>query len=330
MEVNKLTTKSKVLGILESYKGQHISGSKIAEKLGLSRNSVWKAIKHLQEEGHNISAVTNKGYCLEIDNKILSAESINKYLESDLFDINVYNIVDSTNSMLKIQAEAGAPEGRVIVAEHQTHGRGRRGRSFYSPENTGIYMSLLLRPKISAHESLSITTCAAVAVAQAIEMNSEKQAKIKWVNDIFVDDRKVSGILAEASIDLESAGLKYAILGIGINVFAPNEGFPDELENISTSIFMEQEYSAERRSKLIGDILKIFMSYYRNIGEKPFFQEYKNRSLILNKEISVINGPNDARKAIALDIDEEFHLKVRYDNGETEYLNSGEVSIRKG
>lgn len=247
-----------------------------------------------------------------------------------MFDIKVYDVVDSTNSMLKIEAEAGGREGKVIVAEHQIQGRGRRGRSFYSPKDTGIYMSLLLRPKISAYQSLSITTCAAVAVAQAIEMNSEKQAKIKWVNDIFIDDRKVSGILTEASIDLESGGLKYAILGIGINVFTPTEGFPDELDDISTSIFNEQEYSAERRSKLIGDILKSFMAYYYNIEEKPFLKDYKNRSLILNKEISVTNGPNDARKAIALDIDENFHLKVRYENGEIAYLNSGEVSIRKG
>lgn len=324
-----MNTKSKVLGILENYKGQHISGSKIADELGLSRNSIWKAIKQLQEEGHNITAITNKGYCLETDNEILSAESITKYLESDLFDIEVYDVVDSTNLMLKIEAEDGGCEGRVIVAEHQTHGRGRRGRSFYSPKNTGVYMSLLLRPKLSAYESLSITTCAAVAVAEAIEMNSEKQAKIKWVNDIFVDDRKVSGILTEASIDLESAGLKYAILGIGINVFTPTEGFPDELEDTSTSIFKKLGNSSDRRSKLIGDILNVFMAYYQNIEDKPFLEEYKNRSLILNKEISVINGPGDARKAIALDIDEDFHLKVRYENGEIEYLSSGEVSIRK-
>ena len=324
-----MTTKEKVLEILERHKGDHISGSKIADELGVSRNSIWKAIKQLQDEGHNITAITNKGYLLEINNEILSTASISKYLKSDNFDIKVHKEVDSTNSMLKIEAEDGAPEGRVIIAEQQTRGRGRRGRSFYSPENTGIYMSLLLRPKLSASESLSITTCAAVAVAQAIEINSKSRAKIKWVNDIFVNDKKLSGILTEASIDLESGGLKYAILGIGINVFTPIDGFPEELEDISTSLFGEQEYSSERRSKLIADILEIFMSYYKDIEQKTFLEDYKKRSLILGKEVNVIKGSNDVKKAIALDIDEDFHLKVQYENGEIEYLNSGEVSIRK-
>ncbi len=324
-----LTTKSKVLKILEKYKGNHISGSKIADTLDISRNSVWKAIKQLQEDGHNITAVSNKGYCLEADNKILSNHSINKYLKSNIFDLDVYNELESTNSMLKLEAEDGVEEGRVVVAEHQTKGRGRRGKSFFSPENTGIYMSILLRPKLSAYESLSITTCAAVAVAKAIELNSDKKAKIKWVNDIFINEKKVSGILTEASIDLEGGGLKYAILGIGINVFSPNKGFPEELEDISTSVFGQQDHSSELRSKLIADILDTFMDYYKDIEKKSFLEEYRNRSLILGKEINVIKGPDNTAKAVALDIDEDFHLKVRYESGEIEYLNSGEVSVRK-
>jgi len=324
-----LTTKDKVLRILEENKGSHISGSKIAKELDLSRNSVWKAIKQLQEDGHNITAITNKGYRLDTDNEILSSHSIYKHLRSDIFDIDVYSVVDSTNSILKLEAEKGAPEGKVVIAEHQTKGRGRRGKSFFSPESTGIYMSLLLRPKLSAYESLSITTCAAVAVARAIELNSDKEAKIKWVNDIFIDNKKVSGILTEASIDLEGGGLKYAILGIGINVFSPAEGFPKEIEGISTSVFDKKDYSSEPRGKLIADILSIFMDYYKDIQKKSFLSEYKERSLILNKEIDVIKGPNEILSAVALDIDDDFHLKVRYANGEVEYLNSGEVSIKK-
>lgn len=329
LEVYKLTTRFRVLEILEKHKGDHISGSRIADHLDISRNSVWKAIKHLQEEGHNITAITNKGYCLNIDNELLSSQSISKHLKTDIFDIKVYKEVESTNSMLKLEADSGASEGHVIIAEQQTKGRGRRGRSFFSPESTGVYMSLLLRPKISAYESLSITTCAAVAVAQAIEMNSNKEAKIKWVNDIFLDDKKVSGILTEASMDLEGGGLKYAILGIGINVFAPTNGFPKELENISTSVFDNHENSGERRSKLIADILEIFMSYYKTLEEKTFLSEYRNRSMILNKEINVIKGENNIERAFALDIDENFRLKVQNEQGEIEYLNSGEVSIRK-
>ena len=142
-----------------------------------------------------------------------------------MFDIKTYKTLESTNSLLKLDAEAEAPTGTIVISEEQTKGRGRMGRSFYSPGNTGIYMSILLRPKISAYESLSITTCAAVAVAEAIEMNSNKKAEIKWVNDIFVNNKKVCGILTEASLDLENGGLRYAILGIGINVFAPRKAF---------------------------------------------------------------------------------------------------------
>lgn len=324
-----MTTKTKVLEFLENNKGHYISGSKIADKLDLSRNAIWKAIKQLQDEGHNITAVTNKGYCLNVDNKLISSQSISKYLKSDIFDITVYDLVDSTNGELKVQAEAGADEGMVIIAEQQTKGRGRKGRSFYSPKNTGIYMSLLLRPKISAFESLSITTCAAVAVARAIEINTDKEAKIKWVNDIFIDNKKVCGILTEASIDLETGGLKYAILGIGINVFNPSQGFPEDLEDISTSLFKDQEFPGERRSKLIADILEIFMTYYEHIEDKTFLEEYKRRSMILNKEVNVIKDETSIEKATALDIDKNFRLKVEYEDGKIEYLNSGEVSIRK-
>lgn len=328
MEGNSVKVKDKVLAILEKNKGEHISGNEIAKNLDVSRNSIWKAIKQLQDEGHQIIAVTNKGYCLDIDNDLISVQSIRKYLPSDFFKIDVRKVVDSTNTQLKIKAEAGAPEGTLIISEQQTKGRGRMERNFYSPKNTGIYMSLLLRPNLSIHESLNITTCAAVAVAQAIEMNSDIKAEIKWVNDIFINDKKVCGILTEASMDLEGGGLSYAILGIGINVFMPSDGFPKELGDIPTSIFNKNKNSGDRRSKLITDILKIFMKYYKDIEKKAFLDEYKKRSMVLGKEIKVIKGET-IEEAIALDIDEDFRLKVKNQDGKIEYLTSGEVSVRR-
>ena len=320
--------KDKVLSILEKNKGNHISGSVIAKELHVSRNSIWKAIKQLEEEGHRISAVTNKGYCLDLNNEYLSEESIKKYLLIDHLSIKVDKIVDSTNSQLKIKAEAGAPEGSVLISEEQTKGRGRMGRSFFSPEKTGIYMSILLRPKISAYEALSITTCAAVAVAKAIEKNTNKKAGIKWVNDIFIEDKKVCGILTEASMNLEGGGLRYAILGIGINAFSPKDGFPEELEDITTFLFNEDNNYGECRSKLIADILNIFFDYYKDIENKPFYKDYKDRSIVSGKKINIIRG-DVIEKGIALDIDENFLLKVKKENGNVEYLNSAEVSIRQ-
>lgn len=188
--------KHKVLSYLENNKGNSVSGGKLAEKLGVTRSAVWKAIKSLQDEGYSITAVTNKGYCLSEQNDILSAESIKPYLnkKNKNIDIKVFKTIDSTNTYAKTLAQNGAPQGTVVISEEQTAGRGRMGRSFYSPASTGIYMSIVLRPKLSLEDSLLITTSVAVAVSNAIEKIAYIDTKIKWVNDIYFGDKKLCGI----------------------------------------------------------------------------------------------------------------------------------------
>lgn len=323
-----MSAKQHVLSVLEANRGQAISGSKLAQELSISRNAVWKAIKGLQDEGYAITAVTNKGYSLSDDNDILSSQSIEPYLGSckENLRIEVHKTITSTNTVMKELAGQGELEGKVLIAQEQTEGRGRLGRSFYSPP-TGIYMSILLRPKMTIEDSLFVTTTAAVAVTKAIETIAKCEAKIKWVNDIFCNGKKVCGILTEAGIDFESGTLDYAVVGIGINVAYPKEGFPDELKEIATSIFDKNLYSANARSQLVAEILNNFWEYYKNSTMKSCLDEYRKRSFLIGQEINVMLG-DTTQKAIAIDIDDKARLVVKYPDGEIKTLHSGEVSIR--
>lgn len=323
-----MNSKQYVLSVLEANRGQVVSGSKLAKELSLSRNAVWKAIKGLKEEGYAIDAVTNKGYSLSSENDILSSQSIEPYLGKckDSLRIEVHKTITSTNTVMKELAAQGELEGKVIIAQEQTEGRGRLGRSFYSPP-AGIYLSILLRPKMAIEDSLFITTTAAVAVAKAIESVSTCDAKIKWVNDIFCNGKKVCGILTEAGIDFESQILDYAVVGIGINVDYPKDGFPEELKEVATSIFEKNLYSTNARSQLVAEVLNNFWGYYEGTSMKSCIQEYRKRSFLIGKEIDVILG-NESKKAVALEVDDNARLVVQFTDGEIKTLHSGEVSVR--
>ncbi|MFQ9514756.1 MAG: biotin--[acetyl-CoA-carboxylase] ligase [Eubacterium sp.] len=321
-----MSIKDEVLKKLEENKGTYISGGELAATLGVSRNAIWKSIKNLEKNGYKIDAVPNKGYCLASQNDILSSQSIGQYLNDDL-DVHVYKSLSSTNTVLKEKAEQGARHGTVLIAEEQTIGKGRMGKKFYSPAGTGIYLSILLRPEIPAGEALFLTTSAAVATAKAIEDISDKKADIKWVNDIYIEGKKVCGILTEAAFNMESGKLDYAIVGIGINVCFPKGGFPDEIDNIATAIFSKDSDSVNKRSILVANLLNYFMDYYNDFHSKKYVKEYIERSMIIGKEISVIDG-NETLDAIALTIDNSCRLKVRFKDGTEKWLNSGEVSIK--
>ncbi len=321
-----MSIKDMVLEHLENNKGVYISGGDLAKSLDVSRNSIWKAIKSLEKDGYLIEAIPNRGYCLSESNDILSAQSIAKYCNHP-FEIEVYETVSSTNTLLKEKAENGANHGTVLLAKEQTSGRGRLGKAFYSPSNTGIYLSILLRPDFSASESLFLTTAAAVATARAIEDACGKKADIKWVNDIYIDGKKVCGILTEASLNIETNHLDYAVIGIGINVCAPSEGFPKELQSIATAVFDNPSDSQNKQSLLVANLLNYFMDYYDDFRSKNYVDEYIRRSFILGKQIYVLDG-NVQREATALEIDRDCRLKVRFMDGHEKWLSSGEVSTK--
>lgn len=326
--------REKVLEILEEQKGKHISGSELANRLGVSRNAVWKAVKALQEEGYAITAVTNKGYCLAPENDILSVQSISKYLvpELEVLQLEVHKVLDSTNTRAKEYAVQGRPEGLIVIAQEQTAGRGRMGRSFYSPSMSGVYISFLMRPTFTAQESLFMTTAAAVAAAETIEEVSGNPAGIKWVNDVFCHGKKVCGILTEASVNVENGMLEYAVTGIGFNIREPEGGFPETIKDVAGPIFTrDQDYGLaasdhEARSRIAAGMINRFWRYYQHLTERTFMPEYKRRSFLLGREVRTLSEP--PLYGTAVDIDEEGHLILELADGTRTALTSGEVSVR--
>lgn len=348
-----MNTREKLLELLEANRGVYFSGEEIAGRLSVSRAAVWKAVKTLQNAGYAIDAVTNKGYCLSRATDILSVQGIRKYLSASEWkgtdlELCVLATTASTNAVAREAAASGTPEGYVVAANEQTAGRGRLGRSFFSPQGTGIYMSLLLRPEnCPSGQAVRLTTMAAVAVCEAIEAVSGERAQIKWVNDIYVRDRKVCGILTEGSFGLESGLLEYAVLGIGINVYQPKEGFPEGLGGIAGAVFDTGREDAKNR--LAAEFLNRFWSYYHfehgaqeaHAGREAryhrdarcgagagadYVEEYRRRSFVIGKRIAVLSA-GGAKNAVALGIDDECRLLVEYEDGVRESLSSGEISI---
>ena len=316
-----------ILETFEKNKGVYISGAALAKDLGISRNAVWKNVRNLQAKGYEIKAVTNKGYILSDSSDILSAQSISKYISDKRIKVEYRDCVTSTNMLVRSMAEDSEEEGLLLVAAEQTQGKGRLGRSFSSQKGTGVYFSLLLRPELSPSDSLLITTCAAVAVSKAINEISGKQPLIKWVNDIYLNDRKVCGILTQAAFDSENNKLAYAVLGIGINISFDGKCIPEEIRNIAGSVFKNEKIPVEAASRIIGRTVDIFMSEYDRLTEKSFLDYYRKHSYLDGKEITVIK-PDGEYNAVAVGINDDLSLEVRTENGETNRIFTGEVSTR--
>ena len=314
-----------VLAELMRNHGRFLSGEELAASLSVSRSAVWKAIGQLRSEGYAIDAGTNRGYRLT-GGDVLSREGVLRYLKTPEVDVQVYTSVASTNTLLKAWAEDGCAEGTVAAAEEQTAGRGRRGRGFFSPRGTGLYLSILLRPESSAGAALAITTTAAVAAAEAIEALSGEAAQIKWVNDIYMRGKKVCGILTEASLDVETGGLRYAIVGIGINVLPPPDGFPDELQEIAGAVF-EDSAPPDFRCRLAAELLDRFFARYRALGSEDCFEAYRRRCLVLGRRVTVLSGGIAVGEGEAVSLERDYSLRLRWDDGTESLLNSGEVSV---
>ena len=323
-----MSIKSQLITLLDNSRDAYISGDKLAKELSVSRNAVWKTVESLRGEGYEISAVTNKGYRLVGSGDTLSEAGISARLENaNVFQVDVRKSVTSTNTLLRELAVKGAPEGYVVAAEEQTAGKGRLGRTFYSPAGHGTYFSLLLRPGSKAADAALITSAAAVATAQAIEEVIGIHVGIKWVNDLFMNEKKICGILTEASFDMESGLIESAVLGIGVNVTRPAGGYPEGIEDVAAPLTDTRTGKDGARCRLIAAALENFWAFYQDLAAREFLEEYRTRSILLGRDIYVLSrdGPLPAR---ALSIDDDCMLVVRYETGETVTLNSGEVSVR--
>ena len=323
-----MTTKEKLLALLEDSKGTFFSGEEIARTLQVSRAAVWKAVNALREDGYTIDAATNKGYRLSPDSDILSPQGIRRFLKPEYrdLDLTVLPTAPSTNALVREKANQGRPEGCVIVACEQTAGRGRYGRQFFSPVDSGVYLSLLLRPTgYSPQQATCLTAAAAAAMCQAIEAVTGQQPGIKWVNDIFLHGKKVCGILTEAAVGLETGTLNYMVLGAGVNLYPPAEGFPEEIQSIAGSVL---EHSCpEAKNRLVGEFLNRFWDFYSHPECRAYLEDYRARSLAIGRNVTVLSA-GKAVSAYAYGIDDDFRLLVRYENGDTEALSYGEIRIQ--
>lgn len=363
-----MTTKEKVLKMLVDAKGQAVSGEKLAVECGVSRAAVWKAINSLREAGSSIEGTTNGGYVLA-DNDVFSADLFSETFSSrfpELSDCHIecFKEIDSTNTYAKrLLAECGnlrdssgqlTQAGHkyhraVIVAESQTAGRGRLGRSFVSPEKTGIYISVIYAPKGGITNPARLTASAAVGICRAIKKlsgdlpNTAVLPQIKWINDIFLGSKKVCGILAEGVANFESGMIESAVVGMGINIKKNKSAFEGELSNIVGTLeeALSQTSSSDSTlsisrlqvaTEIAGQVLKIFEEDSSSqAAHKAIIKEYKEASFLLGQELTVyplIGDKKSSYKATATDIDENAGLIVTLKDGSRKTLTSGEVTLK--
>lgn len=313
-----MSLKNDILTILQLKNGEYISGQELAEKSGKSRAAVWKAVKSLQKEGYVINAVTNKGYSLTDEGDILSGSKIKNAMKHDIAVVH-YAETDSTNTQAKRLLNSGEANGTMLItAEKQTAGRGRQGKTFYSPAQTGIYMSLVVHPNTMLQNAVTATTAASVAVCRAIERLTDIRPQIKWVNDVYVNNKKICGILTEAVSDFELGIVTSVIVGIGINI--KTNDFPEDVDRAGS-------LNADiKRADLIGavadELLDIIGGNYSD-----FIEYYRSHSMIIGKQINYIEN-GIITPATAVSIDEEGGLVVKTEDGKEKTLKSGEISIR--
>lgn len=318
--------KTEIIKILKK-RGGFVSGQELCGLFGVSRTAIWKAVGRLREEGFQIRAVRKKGYLLEDSRDVVTqAELLSCMKEGLIKSLEYHETIASTNSRAKYLAAKGALDATLVVADCQSEGRGRRGRSWVSPVGTGVFMSLILRPSLLPFTASMLTLVAALAVHNGILEVSGLKTFIKWPNDLVVDGRKICGILTEMSAEMEE--IHYVVIGIGIN--GNMTEFPDELMKTAISIRMASGRPV-RRSLLIGTVIKAFFGYYERFMESGsmtgLIEEYEAVMAGRGGQVTVLD-PAGSYTGIALGIDPQGRLLVKRNDGKVDCVVSGEVSIR--
>jgi len=316
--------KAEVLRLLRESR-EFISGQELCEKFSVSRTAVWKIIKQLKEEGYEIEAVQNKGYRLLKMPDILSQSEIESRLEGEWISNRVYfaEEVDSTNIWGKRLAEEGAPHGTLVVADEQTQGRGRRGRSWESPRGTTVSMTLILRPDLEPVRASMLTIVMGLSVAQGLQELLDVPVQIKWPNDAVLNGHKLCGILTEMSAQIDY--INYVVVGTGINVNQTE--VPEDLKEIATSLRMETGHPVNR-AEVICAVMKAFARNYQvfmETGDLSGLQDAYNE-ILANKDRQV--RVLDPFEGVALGINERGELLVKQENGTVSEVYAGEVSVR--
>lgn len=318
--------KHKIIDRLHEEDG-FISGEKLSEEFGLSRTAIWKHVNALREDGYEIESVTRRGYRLISSPDIINYDEVKGELTASLIGKKLihFQSVGSTNDKAK-ELAVKAEEGTVIVAEEQTSGKGRLGRSWSSPGRKGIYASIILKPDMEPFNAAKLTLLGAAAVALALE-DCGIESQIKWPNDIIINGKKAAGILTEMSSELGI--VNYIILGIGINVNQSVEELPPELVDRATSLMIAAGKAIQRKH-LLAQVLNRLDELYAQFKEKGDIDQAldicRERSAVIGKDIIVVQGRKQ-RPGHAVSINHDGELMVRFDEG-LEQVISGEVSIR--
>lgn len=322
-------SRHQVLAELRRHQGEYVSGEELSRKLGLSRTAIWKHIRALRQEGYQISASTRRGYALLTTPDCFYPEEVMAGLKTSWLgrSFYYYDEVGSTNQVAKELADAGAPEGTVVVAEYQLSGRGRLGRSWLSPAGKGIWVSLILRPRVAPVQLPQLSLMAAVAVKEAVEEITGLRPGIKWPNDLMIKGRKVAGILTEMRAEMDST--QYVVLGIGINVNLERTDFTPEVQSLATSLKLEAGREVARLP-LFNALLCHLEDWYMRWQEEgfgPVRAAWKEASITLGRQVKVI-ASGKIYEGEAVDIDEEGALLVRDAAGCLRRFNYGEISLR--
>ena len=318
--------KAEILKMLRETDG-YVSGQELCNKFGVSRTAVWKTINQLKENGYEIEAVQNKGYHLLSAPDVMDQTELESIHATEWAGCEIYyfDSIDSTNTKAKELAEEGHPSGTLVVADRQTAGKGRRGRSWESPTGIGIFMTLMLKPEINPNNASMLTLVAAMATTRAIRRVTGVPAMIKWPNDIVMNGKKVCGILTEMSAQFDY--INHIVIGIGINVH--NEDFPEEIAKTASSLYLESGQHIHRASLIeafLEEFEDVYAEYLKTEDMEGLQKEYDAMLVNRGRQVRVLD-PKEPFEGKAMGITKKGELIV--DTWESRKLvSSGEVSVR--
>lgn len=322
-----MDTRSAVLRLLEENKSSALSGQQIADRLGVTRAAVWKAVRSLINDGYSIEATTNKGYMLSSASDVVSVEGIRAALPERYKDIplEVKDSTTSTNIDVGAAAANGAPHGTTTVSLEQKSGQGRLGKTFCSPRG-GVYFSTLIRPTLSIEKAVMITPAAAVAVHKAITEVLGLPVSIKWVNDIYMNGRKVVGISTQAQADIAVGGISGIIVGIGINYNTAQTDFSPELKDKAGSLFYEN--APAKRNELLAATIANLLDLSKDLTDKSYMDYYRKHNLVIGARVDY-EIDKETKSGIVENIDDNGSLIIHEDGkSEKRRLSCGEISVR--
>jgi len=319
--------KAEILSLLRE-RGSYVSGQELCEHFGVSRTAVWKAINQLKKEGYCIQAVQNRGYLLVSEDEVFGQNELESRMDTKWagHPVSFYDAVNSTNLRAKLDADNGAPEGALVVADMQTAGRGRRGRTWSSPAGLNVYFTLILKPQYVPDKASMVTLVMALAVAEGIRETCGVEAGIKWPNDIVANGKKVCGILTEMSVERDF--IHHVVIGVGINVGL--QEFAPELAATATSLQAECGRNVPKAA-LVANIMKAFEKHYEVFRGKAdlsgLIGSYNEMLVNRDREVRVLD-PKGEYSGIARGINEVGELLVELPDGRVEKVYAGEVSVR--